>query len=103
MDPTLGDGLASHTSMCIDVRMAMSHGVGVCNPAHFPGPRPHVRSRDIQTVCMWGCVRVCVCGGGGGGGGGKGLIMQFVTGIAKRDHIPHFQMCGLQRRVSTCT
>ena len=50
MDASLRYWFTRNTSVGIDITMAMSHGVGVCYPAHFPGSSAHIRSRYIQTA-----------------------------------------------------
>ena len=55
MDPALRDGFAGHTGMRVDVLVAVSHRIGIRDPAHFSSPGSHVRSRNVQTVGVWEC------------------------------------------------
>lgn len=50
MYPSLWDGLPCHTGIGVDVVVAVSHGVGVSNPAHLSGSCAHVRCWYIQST-----------------------------------------------------
>ena len=50
MYPSLWDGLPRHTGIGVDVVVAVSHGVGVSNPAHLSGSCAHVRCWHIQST-----------------------------------------------------